>query len=153
MFGVCMRYVSDKDAVQDVVQEGFLKIFINIEGYTSKGSFEGWMRRIMVNTSIDAIRRRKAVGLVLGDDNSFEDFVDDGVKEEFDNDEYTFTVKDVQEAMSQLTPMYRTVFNLYVFDNMSHQEIASNLGITVGTSKSNLAKARKNLRKILCKKN
>ena len=152
MFGVCMRYVSDKDAVQDVVQEGFLKIFINIEGYTSKGSFEGWMRRIMVNTSIDAIRRRKAVGLVLGDDNSFEDFVDDGVKEEFDNDEYTFTVKDVQEAMSQLTPMYRAVFNLYVFDNMSHQEIASNLGITVGTSKSNLAKARKNLRKILCKK-
>lgn len=152
MFGVCMRYVSDKDAVQDIVQEGFLKIFTNIEGYTSKGSFEGWIRRIIVNTSIDAIRRRKAAGLVLGEDKSFEDVFDDGVEEEFDNDEYTFTVKDVQESMSQLTPMYRAVFNLYVFDNMTHQEIASKLGITVGTSKSNLAKARRNLRKILNRK-
>lgn len=106
----------------------------------------------MVNTSIDAIRRRKAAGLVLGEDKSFEDVVDDGFEEEFDNDEYTFTVKDVQEAMSQLTPMYRAVFNLYVFDNMTHQEIASKLGITVGTSKSNLAKARRNLRKILNRK-
>lgn len=152
MFGVCMRYVSDKDAVQDVVQEGFLKVFTNIEGYTSKGSFEGWMRRIMVNTSIDAIRRRKATGLVLGDEKSFEDVVEDSVEYEVGDDEYTFTVRDVQEAMSKLTPMYRTVFNLYVFDNMTHQEIAIKLGINVGTSKSNLAKARRNLRKILNKK-
>tara|TARA_B100000427_G_scaffold314300_1_gene307330 strand:- start:1889 stop:2455 length:567 start_codon:yes stop_codon:yes gene_type:complete len=152
MFGVCMRYVSDKDAVQDVVQEGFLKVFTNIEGYTSKGSFEGWMRRIMVNTSIDAIRRRKATGLVLGDEKSFEDVVDEGEEYDVDDDEYNFTVKDVQEAMSQLTPMYRAVFNLYVFDSMTHQEIAIKLGINVGTSKSNLAKARRNLRKILTKK-
>ena len=147
-----MRYVSDKDAVQDVVQEGFLKVFTNIEGYTSKGSFEGWMRRIMVNTSIDAIRRRKATGLVLGDEKSFEDVVENSVEYEVGDDEYTFTVRDVQDAMSKLTPMYRTVFNLYVFDNMTHQEIAIKLGINVGTSKSNLAKARRNLRKILNKK-
>lgn len=146
-----MRYVSDKDAVQDVVQEGFLKIFTNIEGYTSKGSFEGWMRRIMVNTSIDAIRRRKATGLVLGEYKSFEDVVDDGVKDDND-DEYSFTVKDVQSAMAKLSPMYRAVFNLYVFDNLTHQEIALKLGINVGTSKSNLAKARRNLRKILTEK-
>ncbi|HCC64781.1 MAG TPA: hypothetical protein DEP62_06155, partial [Flavobacteriales bacterium] len=57
MFGVCLRYMSDQDSVQDVVQEGFLKVFNNIGGYTFKGSFEGWMRRIMVNTAIDAIRR------------------------------------------------------------------------------------------------
>jgi len=151
MFGVCMRYVSDKDAVQDVVQEGFLKIFTNIEGYTSKGSFEGWMRRIMVNTSIDAIRRRKATGLVLGENKSFEDVVDDGVEDDND-DEYSFTVKDVQSAMAKLSPMYRAVFNLYVFDNLTHQEIALKLGINVGTSKSNLAKARRNLRKILTEK-
>jgi len=152
MFGVCMRYVSDKDAVQDVVQEGFLKIFTNIEGYTSKGSFEGWMRRIMVNTSIDAIRRRKATGLVLGEDKSFEEVVDDGVEDDNDG-EYTFTIKDVQHAMAKLSPVYRAVFNLYVFDNMTHQEIALKLGISVGTSKSNLAKARRNLRKILTVKN
>ena len=146
-----MRYVSDKDAVQDVVQEGFLKIFTNIEGYTSKGSFEGWMRRIMVNTSIDAIRRRKATGLVLGENKSFEDVVDDGVEDDND-DEYSFTVKDVQSAMAKLSPMYRAVFNLYVFDNSTHQEIALKLGINVVTSKSNLAKARRNLRKILTEK-
>ena len=66
MFGVCLRYMSDQDSVQDVVQEGFLKVFNNIGGYTFKGSFEGWMRRIMVNTAIDAIRRRNATGWVLG---------------------------------------------------------------------------------------
>ena len=66
MFGVCLRYMSDQDSVQDVVQEGFLKVFNNIGGYTFKGSFEGWMRRIMVNTAIDAIRRRNAAGWVLG---------------------------------------------------------------------------------------
>ena len=103
MFGVCMRYVSDKDAVQDVVQEGFLKVFTNIEGYTSKGSFEGWMRRIMVNTSIDAIRRRKATGLVLGDEKSFEDVVDEG--EEYD-------VDDVEKMKESLDVFYQE-YNLY----------------------------------------
>ncbi len=152
MFGVCLRYVADKDAVQDVVQEGFLKVFTNIEGYTFKGSFEGWIRRIMVNTSIDAIRRRKATGLVLGEEKSFEEVV---VEEDYEviDDEQEFTVKDVQTAMSSLSPMYRAVFNLYVFDNMTHQEISVKLSISVGTSKSNLAKARRNLRKILIKKN
>ena len=150
MFGVCLRYVSDKDAVQDVVQEGFLKIFSNIDGYTSKGSFEGWMRRIMVNTAIDAIRSRKATGLVLGLEESFEEIADEVVFPiEEDEDVETFTVHDVMDAMADLSPMYRTVFNLYVFDNMGHKEISDHLGISVGTSKSNLAKARKNLRKIL----
>ena len=151
MFGVCMRYVSDQDAVQDVVQEGFLKIFSNIEGYTFKGSFEGWMRRIMVNTSIDAIRRRKAAGLVLGDEKSFEEVSEEMDYSYDDEEEVQYTVADVQTAMSSLSPMYRAVFNMYVFDNMKHQEIAANLGITVGTSKSNLAKARRNLRAILIK--
>ena len=105
----------------------------------------------MVNTSIDAIRRRKATGLVLGEAKSFEDVVDDGVEDDND-DEYSFTVKDVQSAMAKLSPMYRAVFNLYVFDNLTHQEIALKLGINVGTSKSNLAKARRNLRKILTEK-
>ncbi|PCJ80507.1 MAG: hypothetical protein COA49_08540 [Bacteroidetes bacterium] len=149
MFGVCLRYVSDRDAVQDVVQEGFLKIFLNIDGYTSKGSFEGWMRRIMVNTAIDAIRHRKATGLVLGSEESFEEIADEGEFPIEEDEDENFTVHDVQAAMAQLTPMYRTVFNLHVFDNMGHKEISDQLGISVGTSKSNLAKARRNLRKIL----
>jgi RNA polymerase sigma factor (sigma-70 family) len=105
----------------------------------------------MVNTSIDAIRRRKATGLVLGDEKSFEDVVDEGEFPTHDDDDENYTVHDVQNAMAELSPMYRAVFNLYVFDNMTHNEISNHLGINVGTSKSNLAKARRNLRKILIK--
>ena len=149
MFGVCLRYMSDQDSVQDVVQEGFLKVFNNIGGYTFKGSFEGWMRRIMVNTAIDAIRRRNAAGWVLGEEASFEPVDEETGWEEDDEVDATFNVHDVMEAMEQLTPVYRAVFNLYVFDNLGHQEIADRLGIQVGTSKSNLAKARRNLREVL----
>ena len=149
MFGVCLRYMSDQDSVKDVVQEGFLKVFNNIGGYTFKGSFEGWMRRIMVNTAIDSIRRRNAAGWVLGEEASFEPVDEETGWEDGDEVDATFNVHDVLEAMEQLTPVYRAVFNLYVFDNLGHQEIASRLGISVGTSKSNLAKARRNIRNIL----
>ena len=149
MFGVCLRYMSDRDAVQDVVQEGFLKVFNNIGGYTFKGSFEGWMRRIMVNTAIDAIRRRNASGWVLGDEQSIEPADHEEGWEMEEDGGATYTVHDVLDAMEHLTPMYRTVFNLYVFDNLGHQEISDRLGISVGTSKSNLAKARRNLRDLL----
>jgi RNA polymerase sigma-70 factor (ECF subfamily) len=149
MFGVCLRYMSDRDAVQDVVQEGFLKVFNNIGGYTFKGSFEGWMRRIMVNTAIDAIRRRNASGWVLGDEQSIEPADHEEGWEMEEDRGATYTVHDVLDAMEHLTPMYRTVFNLYVFDNLGHQEISDRLGISVGTSKSNLAKARRNLRDLL----
>jgi len=149
MFGVCLRYISDHDATQDVVQEGFLKIFLSMHKYSSKGSFEGWMRRIMVNTAIDAIRSRKATGLILGVEESFDSFVEEETHTSEDDDEMNFTVHDVQAAMAKLSPMYRMVFNLHVFDNLAHKEISDQLGISVGTSKSNLAKARRNLRKIL----
>ena len=143
MFGVCMRYMSDNDSVQDVVQEGFLKVFNNIGGYTFKGSFEGWMRRIMVNTAIDAIRRKNAAGWVLGDDGSLNLLT----RRVFGRWRKKTAQLDARcmmclDAMEHLTPMYRTVFNLYVFDNLGHQEISDRLGISVGTSKSNLAKAR-----------
>jgi RNA polymerase sigma factor (sigma-70 family) len=149
MFGICLRYASDQDAVQDIVQEGFLKVFNNIEGYTSKGSFEGWMRRIMVNTAIDAIRRNKASGWILADEHSMDLLANEAVIEEDEDTELAFTVHDVLQAMERLSPVYRTVFNLAVFENMGHQEIANQLGISVGASKSNLAKARRNVRSIL----
>ena len=140
--------MSDQDSVQDVVQEGFLKVFNNIEGYTFKGSFEGWMRRIMVNTAIDAIRRRNAAGWVLGDEGHLNLWTTMEVGR-WKKRRRRYTVHDVLDAMEHLTPMYRTVFNLYVFDNLGHQEISDRLGISVGTSKSNLAKARRNLRDLL----
>lgn len=149
MFGVCLRYISDHDSIQDVLQEGFLKVFSNIEGYTSKGSFEGWIRRIMVNTAIDFIRRRRAMGWEAGDEATMDALESDGpAPDDLDADE-AYNVHDVLAAMEQLTPVYRAVFNLYVFENLGHQEIADELGISVGTSKSNLAKARRNIRQHL----
>ncbi|MDE0872084.1 MAG: sigma-70 family RNA polymerase sigma factor, partial [Flavobacteriales bacterium] len=90
----------------------------------------------------------KATGWILVEDASVEELADD-VETDEDDMEMSFTVQDVLRAMERLTPVYRAVFNLYVFENMRHQEIADQLGITVGTSKSNLAKARRNLRKVL----
>ncbi|MDA8771747.1 sigma-70 family RNA polymerase sigma factor [Flavobacteriales bacterium] len=149
MFGVCMRYHSDHDRVQDIVQEGFLKVFSNIEGFTSKGSFEGWMKRIMVNTAIDFIRKEKASPEELTAEGTLE-FSDDGEEISFlETEEEEITIQHVLAAMKQLTPVYRAVFNLYVFDNLTHQEISQQLGISVGTSKSNLAKARRNVRAVL----
>jgi RNA polymerase sigma-70 factor (ECF subfamily) len=146
-----MRYHSDHDRVQDIVQEGFLKVFSNIEGYTSKGSFEGWMRRIMVNTAIDAIRKVKANRMDATEDEHLEVLV--GVEEEEEETGREFTVQEILDAMEQLSPSYRAVFNLYVFDNYSHQEIAERLGISVGASKSNFAKAKRNVKRILLGEN
>lgn len=149
MFGVCLRYISDHDSIQDVLQEGFLKVFSNIEGYTSKGSFEGWIRRIMVNTAIDFIRRKRAMGWEAGDEATMDALESDGPAPDDLDAEDAFNVHDVLAAMEQLTPVYRAVFNLYVFENLGHQEIADELGISIGTSKSNLAKARRNIRQHL----
>ena len=149
MFGVCLRYHSDYDRVQDIVQEGFLKVFSNIEGFTSKGSFEGWMKRIMVNTAIDFIRKERASPEELTAEGALE-FPDDGEEMSFlETEEEQVSIQHVLVAMKQLTPVYRAVFNLYVFDNLTHQEISQKLGISVGTSKSNLAKARRNVRAVL----
>lgn len=149
MFGVCMRYVSDRDAVQDVVQEGFLKVFSSIDRYASKGSFEGWIRRIMVNTAIDFIRKDGAMGQMLGEEEYPLHQIEAPEPEEQVAPWAGLTVHDVIAAMEELTPTYRAVFNMYVFDNLEHAEIAQELGISVGTSKSNLAKARRNVKRIL----
>jgi RNA polymerase sigma factor (sigma-70 family) len=132
MKAVCMRYTRDSDQAMDVLQEGFLKVFNNLDRYTGVGSFEGWMRRIMVNLSIDRFRRLKH---------------DSDENEEI----YDITPEQIIDAMQQLTPAYRTVFNLYVYEDYTHQDIAEALGISVGTSKSNYAKAKKNMKKLLIK--
>lgn len=148
MFGVCLRYVSDRDAVQDIVQEGFLKVFSGIDKYASKGSFEGWIRRIMVNTAIDHVRK-ESPGQTLSEEEYPMHQIE--APEDLDSDVAWegLTIHDVLEAMEGLSPTYKAVFNMYVFDNLEHSEIAEELGISVGTSKSNLAKARRNLKRLL----
>lgn len=148
MLAVCMRYAKDDDVALDICQEAFMKVFDKLEGFGDKGSLEGWIRRIMVNTAIDYIRKDKKwitnieIEKVIADESEeFEEEVDDmweGV---------TFDV--LKECMQKLTPAYRSVFNLYVVEEYSHKEIAEMLRISVGTSKSNLAKAKANMKKII----
>jgi RNA polymerase sigma-70 factor (ECF subfamily) len=151
MKAVCLRYASSTDEAKDMVQDGFIKVFSSLEKFEGNGSLEGWIRRIMVNLSIDQYRKKKhTVDLDL--ENS-KHYVEESAEEEDEQgpDIYDFQPHHIVEAMQQLTPVYRTVFNLYVFENFSHQEISEKLGISLGTSKSNYSKAKKNMKKILIK--
>lgn len=152
MMAICLRYTKNHDQAKDILQDGFIKVFRNLAEFNRAGSFEGWIRRIMVNTAIDHFRRTKHSYLLLGEDRSMEEFED--IPEETGAEEESWAdVKpaDVINAMQKLTPAYRTVFNLYVFEEMSHKQIAETLAINIGTSKSNLAKAKANLKQLLKK--
>jgi RNA polymerase sigma-70 factor (ECF subfamily) len=155
MKAVCMRYTRDSDQAMDVLQEGFLKVFNNLEKYTGVGTFEGWVRRIMVNLSIDRFRRLKHDLILLKEQDDIENWQGETEDDSEDSDEheeiYNITPEQIIDAMQQLTPAYRTVFNLYVYEDYTHQDIAEALGISVGTSKSNYAKAKKNMKKLLLK--
>lgn len=153
MMAVCRRYTNNDDQAKDILQDGFIKLFKNIEKFNFEGSFEGWVRRIVVNTAIDYVRRSKNDFLLANENQSVDDFREDLHEEEPEEKaiEYTLEVGDIREGMEKLSTAYRTVFNLYVFENYSHQEISEALQISIGTSKSNLAKARANLKKILTK--
>lgn len=152
MMSVCLRYTKNHDQAKDILQDGFIKVFKSLEHFNRAGSLEGWVRRIMVNTAIDHFRRARHSYLLLGEDRSMEDFEDLADTEALDEDA-TLDLKpaDVINAMQKLTPAYRTVFNLYVFEEMSHKQIAEMLDISIGTSKSNLAKAKNNLKRLLKK--
>jgi RNA polymerase sigma-70 factor (ECF subfamily) len=152
MMSVCRRYTSDDDQAKDIVQDGFIKVFKNLERFNFEGSFEGWIRRIMVNTAIDFTRKVKSSQESSQEAKPIEEYSDIAQEEEEDLPEhYQLKVDDIKKGMSELSTAYRNVFNLYVFENYTHQEIAEELDISVGTSKSNLAKARANLKKILLK--
>ena len=151
MYGVCLRYTKNEDQAKDILQDGFIKVFNSIEKYNFQGSFEGWVRRIVVNTAIDFFRKSKTDFVLLGDEQAMEDFSEVVDDEEDEEGEYEFKASQVIEAMNELSPAYRTIFNLYLFENLTHKEIAEKLDISVGTSKSNFAKAKKNIKKILIK--
>lgn len=152
MFAVCLRYISDADTAQEVLQEGFIKVFEKLEGFDFKGSFEGWIRRIVANTAIDYIRKAKKGPLLSDNDNDFVHSTENPVVEQEEIELKSLKGEIAMKAIQQLSPAYRAVFNLYVLEEYSHREIAEMLGISEGTSKSNLAKAKANLQAILTEK-
>lgn len=152
MLGVCMRYSRDRDTAEEMLQESFIKIFDKLEAFDYKGSFEGWMRRIVSNTAIDNIRKAKKNPLLTDND---EDFKLGGSDPMVENEELQFVGLKAEialEAIQNLSPAYRAVFNLYVMEEYTHKEIAEILGISEGTSKSNLSKAKMNLQRALKEK-
>ena len=142
MFAVCLRYAVDYSAAQDMLQEGFVKVFRNIEKFRSEGSFEGWVRRIFVNTAIE--HYRKQVNLYALHDNTVK-----GYESYEANALETLKHEDLVKMIQTLSDGYRTVFNLYVVEGYSHKEIGDMLGISEGTSKSQLARARYLLQKMI----
>ena len=148
MFAVCLRYTGDYYEAQDVLHDGFIKIYSKLESFKNMGSFEGWVRRIIVNNAIDYIKQRNRLFLNHIEDKRLENIEDAYFKESELEKLNELKANQVMELIQKLSPAYRTVFNLYVIEEYSHKEIAEILNISIGTSKSNLAKAKIRLREI-----
>ncbi|MEN9919027.1 MAG: hypothetical protein RL662_1463 [Bacteroidota bacterium] len=138
MYGICLRYSSDTDGAKDLLQDGFIKVFANINSYQGKGSFEGWMKRIFINLALENIRKDKAKKLITEDIENIADSIADETGEDLEQLTETELLKMVQD----LPPGYRSVFNLYVIEEYSHKEISETLGIAEGTSRSQYIRAR-----------
>lgn len=150
LFSVCLRYSNNYEDAQDTFQEGFITIFHKINQYRFEGSFEGWMRRIMVNTCIEKHRQKNHLYVVNEEiipDRDDENIYDGKLEEE------DYTYDEILSFIQELPDRYRQVFNLYVIEEFSHQEIAEMLDISVGTSKSNLSRAREKLKELIKKNN
>lgn len=146
LFPVCLRYSKNREEAEDVLQEGFMQVFRNIHQYRGEGAFEGWVRKIFVNCALQKIRSRATLSPVLSLNAE---------QEEIPEKELVLSQLDAKELIGlvqELSPVYRAVFNLYVFEGYKHREIATLLGISEGTSKSNLADARILLQKAIMKK-
>jgi len=149
MLAVCMRYLNDRDSAQEILQVSFLKVFDKLEFFDFTGSLEGWIRRIVTNTAIDHLRKAKKDPFLSDQDN---DFVTGSSDPMVESEQTALLDRKAQvaiEAIGKLSPAYRAVFNLYVIEEHTHKEIAEILGISEGTSKSNLAKAKMNLQRLL----
>ena len=135
MLGVCLRYAQDYQTAEDILQEGFIKAFRHIERFRFEGSFEGWLRRIMVNTAIEAHRRKNNMYPILDVEQQEVEFYDEDALDKL-------AAEDLMAMINTLSPGYKTVFSLYAIEGFSHKEIAEQLNISEGTSKSQLARAR-----------
>lgn len=141
--GVCTRYCKTVDEAKEVMNDGFMKVFLKIDQYNPSTSFHGWLKVIMINTAIDHYRKeRKHYHYTLLERASDSTSPTPSVLDDLAHEELISLVQ-------KLSPAYRAVFNLYVIDGYTHEEIARMLSISVGTSKSNLAKARENLKRML----
>jgi RNA polymerase sigma factor (sigma-70 family) len=135
LFGVCLAYSSDHAEAEDTLHDGFMKIFTSIGQFQGEGSFEGWMRRIMVNTALEKYRRAHRMMAIAENIRHQATVSVEHILEEI-------SAGEIMEAVQSLSPQYRMVFLLYAVEGYNHKEIGQQLGISEGTSKSNLSRAR-----------
>ena len=144
--GICIRYVECREEAITILNDGFLRIFTNLNAYNTDLDFKPWFKTIMVRSAINYLKKMKIYKVEMNIDaaksmSSSEDFLS------------KFNYADLLEMIQSLSMAYRTVFNMYVIDGYKHQEIADSLGITVSTSKSNLTRAKDKLRRLILRKN
>lgn len=143
MMGVCMRYMKSQEEAEDVLQDGFVKVFHKLSAFQSSGSLEGWIRRIMVNTALDQLRRNAKFGNTL--DVTEVDY-------KLENENFTFeelVAEDLMKIINDMPDGYKIVFNMFAIEGYSHKEIAETLSISENTSKSQYSRARAYLREKL----
>ncbi|AVR44884.1 RNA polymerase subunit sigma-70 [Christiangramia fulva] len=133
LFGLCLKYSENRQQAEDNLQDGFVQIFNKIKQFREEGSFEGWMKRVMVNTCLQKYRQQKVYS--LSNEAQIEE-------EDPEVEEEEFEINFLLQCIQALPDRYRQVFSLYVLDGYSHREIAEMMNISEGTSKSNLARAR-----------
>ena len=136
MFGVCLRYSKNREEAEEILQEGFVQVFKSLKNFRHEGSFEGWIRKIMVYCAIQHFRSKSKMHRVVHIETA-------NVEEPGSEDILPqLAKKELLKMVQALSPAYRMIFNLYVFEGMKHREIAEHLGISEGTSKSNLFDAK-----------
>jgi RNA polymerase sigma factor (sigma-70 family) len=150
MFNVCLRYARDREEAQDMVQEGYIRVFKNVHQYDFQGSFEGWIRKVMVTTAINYFRKNNL--------RSITDYVDSDILLSMGNhddvmeDSHSVSqlkANDLLAIIQKLPPVYKMVFNLNAIEGYTHKEISEMMGINESTSRSNLAKARAKLQEMI----
>lgn len=141
MFGVCKRYVKTREDAEDVLVTAFFKVLTHIDKFKGEGSFEGWIRRIVINESLMFLRRRHNFSMT----QELTDIDVPARSRAFDR----LAAQDILDLLDQLPTGYRTIFNLYVMEGYKHREIAEMLGISINTSKSQLILARKRMQELL----
>lgn len=144
MYGVCLRYAGNIEEAEDILQEGFIKVFRKIGSFRGEGSFEGWIRRIFVNTAIEHFRRKSYLQPITEKEETT-------VENKYLSVLDSLAEKDIINLVQQLSPGYRTVFNMYVIEGYTHKQIAEMLGISEGTSKSQLSRAKSILQELVQK--
>lgn len=141
MMGVCLRYAGDVEMAEDFLQEGFIKVFSNLKSYRSEGSIEGWVRRVMVNTALEILRKNDVLKHSVEIETAYT------VSDELPDAFRQLTAEELLKHIQSLPAGFRTVFNLFAIEGYSHQEIAGMLDISEGTSKSQYARAKAWLQK------